>query len=114
MASEQVHMKPYQDKKDNAGIVAKLNELIEHLSWTHWALIQERHVISIQKQVVGFTARCNQLQQANIRITDHLTNMEVQSHRNILLMDCVPESQGESYNKCKALQLDILDDIMKV
>ncbi len=39
----------------------------------------EGHVIGIHKQVVGLTARCNQLQQANIRITYHLTNMEAQS-----------------------------------
>ncbi len=29
-------------------------------------------------------------------------------------MDYVPESQGESNDKCKAVLLDILDDIMKV
>ncbi len=74
----------------------------------------EGHIISIQKQVVGLNAKCNQLQQANIRITDHLTNIEAQSRRNNLLMDCVPESQGESNDKCKAVLLDILDDIMKV
>ncbi len=143
MASEQVHMKPYQGKKDNARIVAQLNKLIEHIAKNTEVMAElkttvsnlktslensqkeiddfrdkskssEEHVIGIQKQVVGLTARYNQFQQANIRITDHLTNMEAQSCRNNLLMDCVLESQGESNDKCKALLLDILDDIMKV
>ncbi len=121
-------MTPYQDKKDNAGIVAKLNELIDNIAKNIEVVVQlkttvsglktslefsqkeiddlrdklkssEGHVICIQKQVVGLTARCNQLQQTNISMTDHLTNMEAQSRRNNLLKDCVPESQGESNDK---------------
>jgi hypothetical protein len=136
-------MKPYQGKKDNAGIVAKLNELIEHISKNTDVVSElkttvsdlktslensqkelndfkgnlkssEVQVMTLQKQVVGLSARCEQLQQVNIRIQDHLTNMESQSRRNNLLMDCVPETQDETNDKCKAVLLDILDGIMKV
>jgi ribA/ribD-fused uncharacterized protein len=140
---QQVKVQPFTGKQTNTNFVAKLNELIDHISLNTDVVTElkttvtdlktsledsqkefresqaklkkfDEKLVAIETNVVGLSTRCDQLMHANSVLQDHLTNMESQSRRNNLLLDGAPELQGETDGACKAKLLDILDGTMKV
>ena len=136
-------LQTYSGKKDNTGIVAKLNELIEHISQNTTVVFElkdtvgalktslefsqqelskyktklnesENKVSTLEKQVKGLTTRCDRFDSDYTRLQDHLTNMEAQSRRNNLILENIPDSPDETGNELNTKFMDILDGIMKV
>ena len=140
---QQVDLEHYTGKQTNAGIVAKLNEMIDFMKVGHGMMsdltnhvnelktaleknqqelteskdklkIAENRIGDLQMQVTGLSVKCDRLSNANIKLQDQLTSMESQSRRNNLILDGLADSEHKTPDQCRDKVMHVLEVKMEV